>query len=129
MHGRPAAARPVVLLAVTVVLLLAAALSLLRCGGREPAPADQFLGFYCTACKQSFQLSAREFERRLDRGEVGTSPGGQFQVRCTHCDAPRAVRADTPADIAAAQAAAERPGAGEGPSGPLFRPPDEDRGP
>lgn len=69
-----------------LVLVVLAIVFYVRGGREDRAPADKFVHFYCSACKQSFELTERDIDRIWEKHEYGRKPGErELLFKCKHC--------------------------------------------
>lgn len=97
-RSRPAATRDLVLIVLAIVVLgIAVTYAVVRSGIEDAAPDDQYVGFRCQACGESFRLSYREFEvlwneRRFEQ----QADRRTLLYECAKCGQMKAERAELP---------------------------------
>lgn len=96
MRRRFAGVRNAVLASVSLVLLIVAAILLLRASAdRLPPEARLPVPFQCRACGARFELTPAQIESELPRvSQRGTPDGGGGGFRCRSCGVLQAFRAD-----------------------------------
>jgi predicted RNA-binding Zn-ribbon protein involved in translation (DUF1610 family) len=89
--------RTFLLAGLSAVLLLTALIVSVSSRSGNDVPTNEFVGFYCPACNQYFELSHRQFKRLWDRHDFKTDPERHtLAFKCDKCGKLTAQRADKP---------------------------------